>query len=786
MNRLKFVLTILLAIPLGLACFDAAAMKCDVDEDADIDRNDISTIFKDRGQPALDSNDPRDADNNMLISIIDGRICQKQCTLPKCAEPEPQATHSDFVVHIDVSDANPNTFGIAESVKLQFIGPDLVDSEVKTVSQLQLSEPLKLATLYLRTSPQEMQDIKIIAKADGYVDTGTSVIVVPELKTYRVSLKMLKDSDGEVAPGIHVNNQSIEEQVDAGIVVQTIHANNGVEDGSPVVSVSIPMGVQMLDADGNSVDAVNLKIVSFDPYEPAALAAYPGGLDVVADASGFSINGQIQTSEREINFKSAGFVAINIVDAQGTKVKRFSQDIEVAQQFKVGTRDAAGAVVQIGDQVPIWSYDEDTGKWTYEKEGIVQDRDVHDGMYDIVYAINHLTFFNLDWHFGDKCTSAEFVLNDKNGVPLGPEQLEDLHFYLTIQSAPAIGRWSYSTIPADNLIKFLNAPRGFSGSLSIFDKSRVEKLGQVYFFNICGDTVPRYDITVDSDDSLTYEKAKDMVALLLNQPESVKQMGVDSIRGQIQRLLAFAASLLNTGDERGNEIFSDASDVIVAFSGAFLENLDTIYEQRLLSGIGFIDRRAAFGGLDGYGCLHPEVQDTLLKIVDNLAEYSTFRGDNDYSLGDSLLLFLERAAREFIAFTPTNLAYTAKGVSAFVACGYELIGSLLEVGYDSSDQLDQEILFHFEPVVLANVRQMRADVDNELAFVGGDSVFTTGIISFSTAATFDFILQDALLVATELSASGIFSANGVAEINANIAYLQQLRNDGKVEPPPSA
>ncbi|MCI0506746.1 MAG: IgGFc-binding protein [Gammaproteobacteria bacterium] len=60
---------------------------CDIDVDGDVDRNDISMIFAARNTPASDPSDPRDADGDGTITVLDGRMCVQQCDLPQCSIP---------------------------------------------------------------------------------------------------------------------------------------------------------------------------------------------------------------------------------------------------------------------------------------------------------------------------------------------------------------------------------------------------------------------------------------------------------------------------------------------------------------------------------------------------------------------------------------------------------------------------------------------------------------------------------------------------------------------------
>jgi hypothetical protein len=66
------------------------AMPCDVDDDGDIDRDDLTLIQKAILARAAvsgpnDPRDPRDPDSNSRIDSIDGRLCALRCTRARCS-----------------------------------------------------------------------------------------------------------------------------------------------------------------------------------------------------------------------------------------------------------------------------------------------------------------------------------------------------------------------------------------------------------------------------------------------------------------------------------------------------------------------------------------------------------------------------------------------------------------------------------------------------------------------------------------------------------------------------
>jgi hypothetical protein len=72
----------------SLSVVDTAV--CDVVEIfGQIDIDDVDAIFADRETPATGPDDPRDADGDGQITVLDGRVCEQRCTYSKCATTAP-------------------------------------------------------------------------------------------------------------------------------------------------------------------------------------------------------------------------------------------------------------------------------------------------------------------------------------------------------------------------------------------------------------------------------------------------------------------------------------------------------------------------------------------------------------------------------------------------------------------------------------------------------------------------------------------------------------------------
>ena len=70
---------------IGDACDVPEPMKCDLDGDGDIDRDDITVIFELRGTPVPPADPLADLDDSGIVTINDARGCVLRCTRQSCA-----------------------------------------------------------------------------------------------------------------------------------------------------------------------------------------------------------------------------------------------------------------------------------------------------------------------------------------------------------------------------------------------------------------------------------------------------------------------------------------------------------------------------------------------------------------------------------------------------------------------------------------------------------------------------------------------------------------------------
>jgi hypothetical protein len=167
----------------------------------------------------------------------------------------------------------------------------------------------------------------------------------------------------------------------------------GEENGvTETVKLNFDAGTFMYDKNGNKITGSNLKAkVRYYDISDQSIEVFPGGLSPkdVVDKDGKKIEGGI-------NFFTAGLADIDL-SVNGVTVKKFSKPIsaEIELNEKLDNY-ITGEPVKVGDSIPLWSYDEETGQWTEENKYAKVELAAN-GSKVAKFKIDHLSPWNMDW-----------------------------------------------------------------------------------------------------------------------------------------------------------------------------------------------------------------------------------------------------------------------------------------------------------------------------------------------------------------------------------------------------
>ncbi|QIA64418.1 hypothetical protein GT360_13370 [Vibrio astriarenae] len=510
--------------------------------------------------------------------------------------PPPQAQEFSTVLSLVVPDSNGNPrtdltnakadVFVTTSTTEQLVAARnsdevrVVDGQGETITSIEIpATGIAAAALMYNEGFFEAGGIAIIdfvVSADGnYANKVTAVVDQSAVQSGTISVEAQltsKQFDAEEegiaiasAPEVKTSasDVSVDEEAKTAVILVPIESSTPTFSDSEELQevnqggkaeVSIPANTTLVakNAAGETVPIVgalstNVAYFSADPSNAAdeslsPLNQFPGGL------SPESVVG-IDGGEEGGNFISAGFVAIEIADEAGNLVREFSsgndedaKPVQITFTVPAGTKDDEGNEVKEGSVIPFWSYDESTGQWAYEGEVTLSAAN-SDGNFPAVAAVDHLSYFNLDYFGQDRC-NIQMTVSDSVG-----ETSENLNFAMR-RSA---GGWNKYKTTYDNSpnITVVNVPpydgtfsmnfRGVDGSaisaLSLTDGSgnalpsgTVGADGVVTGLNFCGGDGERgrqvnYVVTLDATPPVRYDVPFSIVDQCTDSNLSTQQPG---------------------------------------------------------------------------------------------------------------------------------------------------------------------------------------------------------------------------------------------------------------------
>ncbi len=259
--------------------------------------------------------------------------------------------------------------------------------------------------------------LNINAEATGYLPAYLTIELIGETHaSYQIKMVEVSNLPSGVANSVNTSANAANGSVTSTVNVQT----NPVGLSSTKASLSIPQSVVLKDASGNALNgALNVSLTYFNSSDSATVDYFPGG--------GLMCNLEKNGTSNSTMLYSAGFINIDITDASGRKAATVENGsvntyIEIPQgTYNPLTNTNAAA----GDSIPLLSYNENSGKWVFEKNAVIE---MLGGKLVINSTIKHFSYYNWDW---DVQTCAVYTTSKirfksttiPNGYPL--------YFYLT-------------------------------------------------------------------------------------------------------------------------------------------------------------------------------------------------------------------------------------------------------------------------------------------------------------------------------------------------------------------
>lgn len=340
----------------------------------------------------------------------------------------------------------------------------------------------------------------LVAEAEGYISTSRQVLV--------------KSRGSNAFEVIMVNRDNLPSGVSGGRtgILGNANAQTGTDseiiiDGGAIgrempASVTIAEGTIMRNASGTALSgAVRADIYHFNSTTEGSLQSFPGGFSArvsnFADLASATPNSEkLQNVESDnVFFTTGGFLSLEIT-AGGEQVSTFDPPLQIDMDMDENVFNASGERATVGSSVPIWSYDRDTGEWSFEE--YVEIFETENGTPTLQFEASHLSWWNIDW-WGPSCTFGTRV------NLLNTNQSFRGMLYRTDVTPHSLLTWTITQpLPGEpNFIEFLFAPTDIPGKLELYNMSD-QLVGTVDLPNLCSTTPVDFTVNPDAELTITF------------------------------------------------------------------------------------------------------------------------------------------------------------------------------------------------------------------------------------------------------------------------------------------
>lgn len=257
----------------------------------------------------------------------------------------------------------------------------------------------------VKATPNAPLHLTVVADADGYF-IGSAQVNISDLNEAFV-LNLTNKTQAPAGVGTASDNTastaangSLNQALNLQAQVNGAQASFGLNAGTVITGENGQLLSGPLQTD----------VGYFSNQSPESLNAFPGG---------FAPNGvNVGNQNQQGYFVTGGFVSVDIKDQAGNKATHFSQPANVSVQIPANTINPdTGKTIVDGDKIGIWSHDTKTGKWSKEGEGTAQKN--ANGNFDVNYQVGHLSYWNLDWFYSDRCNpKLNLIWDSENHIPV--------------------------------------------------------------------------------------------------------------------------------------------------------------------------------------------------------------------------------------------------------------------------------------------------------------------------------------------------------------------------------
>ncbi|SFT73130.1 hypothetical protein SAMN05216474_1989 [Lishizhenia tianjinensis] len=229
---------------------------------------------------------------------------------------------------------------------------------------------------YLTPSESNIVEFTLHATANGYLPSSTDIVLFDEgLKS--ITIPMISTSN---APqDVRLTTDVLSGVSSAGELNANYTLSPGLSNSGTTAEVNILAGTKLMDKNGIGVTGnVDVELAYFDPNGKSTFTSLPGDLTRAPISSG-----------GYVRFNTIGAISLDMF--AGTKeVKNFDTPIQMTMSIPSGSQKMDGTDIVAGDNLGIYSYDEENSEWTLESTETVS-YNTSTGLLEVTFPMSHLS-----------------------------------------------------------------------------------------------------------------------------------------------------------------------------------------------------------------------------------------------------------------------------------------------------------------------------------------------------------------------------------------------------------
>lgn len=323
----------------------------------------------------------------------------------------------DHSVNVQIIDANPDARNPYPSKAIVTLGGDAVDNGLiystdgKLLTTAEGSATVVRSTVTLAVRPftiiSESKPLRFYIKAEAanYISNTKEIVITSLDSLQTVKLPLLKIATLPEGIAIETTTETAvagDLTRDVDVIVES--KVEGTTTTETVVTATFPASTDYIDASNNIITTSGdfvVTVVSVSAETPEAIAALPGGLQAATI-----------TDEAPATIILAGAVEIN-ASIGGTDIKSFSEPI--AFEIKISDEvfnPVTQAVIKAGDELPVWSKEDNSVLWKREGSATIVDDPATGGL-KVTMQVNHLSTWMVGFFVQDcaNTTTLNYVSN---------------------------------------------------------------------------------------------------------------------------------------------------------------------------------------------------------------------------------------------------------------------------------------------------------------------------------------------------------------------------------------